>query len=260
MLAGSFIIWQLFSCLPKSRPSITVCIPSIPQDVKNGWLDACLRSIEGQKQQPAEIVVVISGCDEVVCAGVRERLLKLISGSRLKVITKATMLPPGQARNLAVKEASGEVISFFDADDIMHPHRLKIIKQYFHSRKNLQLLLHGCAGAKHSEKVENIHSYGKGYLCESEKQTRNEHLWLKSSQFEVPIAHGHMTVRRDVFDEFEFGYAPRGEDCMFIRQILQHRICPSWFLDAMYVDYALSAYTERRQKDSKLQLNNTEAS
>ncbi|KAH0478749.1 MAG: hypothetical protein KVP17_001278 [Porospora cf. gigantea B] len=49
----------------------------------------------------------------------------------------------GAARKLGVDVAKGDVVSFFDVDDYMHPRRIEIIDRVFRERGDLEAFLHG---------------------------------------------------------------------------------------------------------------------
>ncbi|KAH0475674.1 MAG: uncharacterized protein KVP18_005023 [Porospora cf. gigantea A] len=60
----------------------------------------------------------------------------------LRVIITDGHLFAGAARKLGVDVANGDVVSFFDVDDYMHPRRIEIIDRVFRERGDLEVFLH----------------------------------------------------------------------------------------------------------------------
>lgn len=73
-------------------------------------IERCLRSLESQQNAgPFEVIVVDSSSDGTA-AFVRAEF------PRVRVVTAPARLWPGEARNLGVRQASGDVLAFTDAD------------------------------------------------------------------------------------------------------------------------------------------------
>ncbi len=96
-----------------TQPLISVIIP-----VYNGrrYLDLCLQSVTGQTYRNIEVIIVDDGSTDgsgAVCDG-------YAADSRVTVIHKAN---EGQAvaRNIALAQATGELVSFIDCDDWLEP-------------------------------------------------------------------------------------------------------------------------------------------
>jgi GT2 family glycosyltransferase len=78
-------------------------------------IEGCLRSLERQTIQPAQIVVVDSGKDGA--AGIIAALFP-----RVELLKFPDRKYPGDARNIGVGHASGKLVAFLDSDCIADPH------------------------------------------------------------------------------------------------------------------------------------------
>jgi len=96
---------------------ISVVIPSYNQA---GTVRNCLRSVLAQQRPADEIIVVDSSTDETP---------EIIAEEfpEVQLIHLAEKTPPGQARNIGVERASGEVIAFTDSDCVPTPQWLRAI-------------------------------------------------------------------------------------------------------------------------------------
>ena len=96
-----------------SLPRISIVLPvySVPE-----YLDACLDSVLGQATASTEVIAVDDAspdaCGEILDARAR-------ADARLKVIHLAENAGPGNARNVGIKNASGDYVWFADADDMI---------------------------------------------------------------------------------------------------------------------------------------------
>jgi glycosyltransferase involved in cell wall biosynthesis len=115
-------------------PTLAVCIPCAYKDIH--YLPYCLKSIESQTIKPEMIVVSISECNDT---------LDISSNIPIHFLVSKSHQYAGKNRNLAAKKAvdlGAEILSFFDADDIMHPKRLESIKTIFLLDPNSAIVLH----------------------------------------------------------------------------------------------------------------------
>lgn len=227
--AHMFYVQDLFDSQP-SGPNITLCVPCIPADINSGDIFAMLQSVKKQELLPKEIILALSSATPEYVKSVTAALSK--ASFPVPLLLTAVMFPrtPGQNRNRASELASGDIISFFDADDLMHVSRIKVLHQAFASQPNLQLALHGLNKIDDLSKEPAI-SYDRvkkvfsEKLCLMEEKTRrNGQLWISSDILSYEITHGHSTVRREMLEYHSFSPIMTGEDCKFVRSILQE-IC-----------------------------------
>jgi len=219
----------LFDSRPRGA-NITLCVPCIPADIQSGDIFAMLDSVKKQELLPKEIILALSSATPEYVKSVTAALSE--AAFPVPLLLTAVMFPrtPGQNRNRASELASGDIISFFDADDLMHVSRIKVLHQAFASQPNLQLALHGLNNIDDLSKSRAIsyHNVKKVFsetLCFMEEKTRRiGQLWISSGILSYEITHGHSTVRREMLDYHRFFPIIVGEDCKFVRSILQE-IC-----------------------------------
>ncbi|WP_227271323.1 glycosyltransferase family 2 protein [Roseobacter weihaiensis] len=105
--------------LPERAPLVSVVMSNF-----NGasYLEAALASVLGQSHRALELIVVDDASQDDSLA----ILHRVAAGdSRLRIISQPHNTGPAGARNAALKSARGEWIAIVDADDLMHPHRIK---------------------------------------------------------------------------------------------------------------------------------------
>ena len=102
----------------RMQPLISVIVP-----VYNGerYLKNCIESIEAQSYEPLEIIVINDGSTDGT-AEVCEKLAK--SYENLSFITTED-LGVSASRNHGIALAKGELLTFVDADDRIHPQMLQ---------------------------------------------------------------------------------------------------------------------------------------
>ena len=100
------------------QPLISVIVP-----VYNGelYLKNCIESIEAQSYEPLEIIVINDGSTDGT-AEVCEKLAQ--SYENLSFITTED-LGVSASRNHGIALAKGELLTFVDADDRIHPQMLQ---------------------------------------------------------------------------------------------------------------------------------------
>lgn len=188
------------------RPiTITVCMPAISEDVAT--LDAVLRSVDAQTHQPDEIVVYITGVDSPPVGTAR---------APLRILSEPLQRTSGYSRNRCMEQASSAFVMFVDADDQLHPSRVRIVRGYLNSGHTL--VLHGHSdflAAEHLEPRTVAHSE----LVHSARTTSPRTPLLPDST--SGVTHGHPIVKTSLgmkikYDESFHG----GEDAEFLHRVL----------------------------------------
>lgn len=113
--------------MEKHTPLVSVLIPTYNAEK---YITQALRSVLGQTYSNIEIIVVNDGSTD----STRE-LLETYAKKGVKVIHQSNK---GQsaAANRAFYESQGELIKFFDADDLLSPDHIKIQVDALHNCKN----------------------------------------------------------------------------------------------------------------------------
>jgi glycosyltransferase involved in cell wall biosynthesis len=112
-------------------PTFSVVVPAYNSA---DTIESALRSAVDQTYPPHEVIVVDDGStdDSATIAG--------RFGSPVRVVTQPNG-GTGAARNRAIREATGEVVTFLDADDLYEPHHLEQIAARFEHEPKLDGVL-----------------------------------------------------------------------------------------------------------------------
>ena len=97
------------------RSPVSVIIPSYNSEL---WVVQAIESALAQTLAPSEIIVVDDGSTDDTCEQLRQYAGRIIYLRQENHGVSA-------ARNRAVRESSGALIAFLDADDVWHPRKLE---------------------------------------------------------------------------------------------------------------------------------------
>lgn len=251
--------------------SISVCIPAIPRDVESGCLDELISSIKRQTVSADEVIISFTNATYREASRMREHVQETIASVPVKVVRASEIYVQGKSRNNAVLVSTAELISFIDADDKMHPHRLEVIREAFRENKDLQVFLHGYIDE--SFEVSNDRDeyqweskpmltglsknalIGKEEICESELRSR----YQPNSQphLDLPVHHAHVTVKRAVFEEHIYDESPEGyrvEDSLFVRNVVAAACSQRNVSDLLFLKLPLSLYRRKRATCSQREI------
>lgn len=89
-------------------------------------LNRCLNSVKSQTRSNWECIIVDDGSKDDTLNIIQEYSKNDL---RIKVFTQQN-LGPGQARNLAIDNATGDYVIFIDADDFITPDYLELLERY----------------------------------------------------------------------------------------------------------------------------------
>ncbi len=110
-------------------PSISVVIPCY--NAQN-TIRRCLRSIFDQTIPVSEIIVVDDGSTDNSIAEIEATLREHPGGASCRLIVQSKNQGPSAARNLGIKQASGEFIALIDSDDFWLPNHIECNLKIFH--------------------------------------------------------------------------------------------------------------------------------
>lgn len=226
----------------KTNHLISIVIPCIPRDIK--YLDRLLNSIKNQTYLPHEVIIALSGISQK-----ESRLLE----TKLKtpkfpiyISGTATKKYASENRNRGAYYATGDIISFMDADDTMHPEKLFFVNHYF-NLYHPRVFIHGYSiGINNIVKLPKKHNimFGKKIydLAKTERGLLvdfNEEKWWISEK----MHHGHVSISKDIVKNVKYREGRqfrRGQDSIFVRDILKHYGRNN--STAVFVDLPLSQY------------------
>jgi glycosyltransferase involved in cell wall biosynthesis len=106
------------------RLRISVVIPARKAQATIG---RCLRSLEMQIRKPDEVIIIINPPGDPTFMHVKELSYKLSLPIRILLGSESV----GNARNMGVAAASGDIIAFIDSDEVAHPYWLQYIEKVF---------------------------------------------------------------------------------------------------------------------------------
>lgn len=198
---------------------ISIIIPCIKRDSEK--INKLIISIENQTKKPNEIVISYSGVTNLDSENLKIKLKKL-TNIDIKIISSLDKKYAGENRNIAAKNSKGDILMFFDADDIMKENRIERIMNLFNK--------YDCNAVLHSFKNNNINKnsknnklkmYDGNFLYNLHKNTKTIYLDIKN---EKKIHHGHISIKRNVFNNIQFRFDEkykRGQDSKFVRDLIE---------------------------------------
>lgn len=90
------------------------------------FLDSLIMNINQQLSSPDEIIIALSGVPEGF-----EKILKPFSEIPVHIYTDHDSRSAGYNRNKCVSKATGDILIFTDADDLMRSDRVLLLRHYF---------------------------------------------------------------------------------------------------------------------------------
>ena len=243
----SFSFWSDHNTEPLS---ISLCIPAIPRDVESGCLDKLMQSIKRQTFKVSEVVISFSNSTYAEARRVKMLAQATVSTIPVKILRFSEVSVQGKSRNNAALVSASELVSFMDADDEMHPHRMEAIQEAFRTHRDLQVLLHGYVESedlnwKYTPMFKPSSAYamvGKHEICSSEARSRHQ------PHLDLLVHHAHITVKLTVFDEFSYDEALesyRVEDSLFVREVVAAACSRPAVNDLLFLKAPLSLYRNK---------------
>jgi hypothetical protein len=212
--------------LPQGK-TLGVAIPCYIKHIPK--LLELLDSIEQQTRKPD--VVSIS------CSSTAEEFPLLRKyGFAIIVSTCKERKNAGQNRNIAARRLNTDLISFFDADDHMHPQRIEALFAAF--SEPCDIALHG-----YLENEENLQPYPiVQEFCIKRNMLSKCYSGCIKLDYVSRIHHAQVTVRRELFELHPFTGAKENDlkdDCVFCYTIFS---IPG--IQSAYIDHPLSKYVQ----------------
>lgn len=239
----------LSSC-PKYLHTIGVAVPCYNKHIK--YLPALLQSINKNTIKPIKVVVSCSSVTTEIDLVVLKEICAQVYDFKLLILATGESKNAAENRNIATKYIDTDIVSYFDADDIMHPQRLELIQTAFTQYPKTHIVLHDYIDC-HSDAGKNadfsiVHSDGsaedqKHFILNQMSRAPsgcaivnyNNPLTMKS----YDIHHSQSSVSRYLTINCKYGegseYAYR-EDALFCGDILAKTN------NSVYISHKLSKY------------------
>jgi glycosyl transferase family 2 len=198
--------------MAEARRTIGVAIPSYAAHIQR--LPALLASIEQQTCKPEQVVVSCSGSVSADLAH-----LRLGWSFPLSILSHGGRKNAAQNRNLAARALGTDIVSFCDADDVMHPQRLEIIGDTF-AATGADVVLHGFLSPPSPEYAAPFQPYDKPwrYAVNPTHLTLDDYL-----AYVPPPICSHVSLTRDVAKRHRFPESlsfERREDSELVGELL----------------------------------------
>ena len=116
-------------------------------------------------------------------------------------------LNPSQNRNKAASRLNTDLISFIDGDDLMHPRRLEFVKNVFLDHPEVEAVYHGYDHKDLSQKDVPFEVVETPHLFLNQVVANPNFVGISLGDYH--IHHAHVTLRKSVFDRFQFDENPR---------------------------------------------------
>lgn len=232
----------------QGNPTISWVVPFIGKDLQ--YLPGLVQALNGQTRLPDEVLLASSGLSPDERSKVDSHLANLQMPAQHLWRTK--LHHAGNARNFGARGASGEYVSFFDADDVPHKRRNELLFDTVCSilgRASEVAIYHGFVTVPREAVHIDGASFPTPFLDQYPshsgaahftfpKRRRKHNHGFKSDLFglKLPpqlqfsgaqraVAHGHPTVSSSTLRRVKFTSRPvrRGEDVLFAWNLTRRR-------------------------------------
>jgi glycosyltransferase involved in cell wall biosynthesis len=174
----------------------------------------CLDSIEAQTVKPDQVVVSCSSSK-------LDDLPEFKYSFPLRVITTEEKKNAAQNRNIAASHLDTEIVSFFDADDEMHPQRLEAIRDAFLSYRPCDIVLHSFwEGEENNRDYMRYTTFDKRYDTLRRAPTGCA---IHAPDWSARLHHAQASVSKFICSRVQFKEDPgseRREDALFCGDVL----------------------------------------
>ena len=152
----------------------------------------------------------------------------------------------GENRNRGYKYLNNDIeyVCFFDADDVMVKTKLRD-SIYFMTKYNSDLLLH-IYKKKYKQPSKTIKVLDSDYIKNTHTKQINEKYGFEhclNMLDKYKVQRGHITIKKNVFDDIKFKSFRRGQDQQFITDIIYSDY------KLMFINKVLSIYNEHRSSE-----------
>ena len=221
---------------------ISIVVPCYYPHIK--YLDVTFNDICTQTLLPKEVILAISEVNDETKNTIHEKFIKSFNDCQIdfKIINTIEKQHAGINRNMGAKIAICEYIMFIDADDTVHPKKIEATKFFLEKyRPNIllhTLVVHQPMNFLKSYKIDYekanvitnneifIDTFGKPPIRNRKREISHKKgghsIGLKSSikNKYCAVTHGYATVKKSIFDKFQYTDLRNGEDGVFIRDVL----------------------------------------
>ncbi len=173
--------------------TVSFCITSCYKDIHH--LQKLLEEIKKQTIAPNDIIIYCSGIP-----GIQIQSSLMVNNTEVSIKTIVDKQPQLQtvARNVCARQSKNDIIIFFDVDDIPHPQKIEATMKYI---EDYDFLMHSYT--QHICNFENIDILNIKHTDDLNIDPNP----ASTNIYATPdghITHGHLTVKKHVFDKLEY--------------------------------------------------------
>ena len=199
---------------PIKNKTISFCITCY--DLDYHLLNNLLGALRSQTQAPDEIIISSSGVNNNnLYSG-----YVLIDNKKVPIVATNSeeRHSEGEARNAGAKASSCDVIQFFDVDDIPHEQRVEFASKIFNTTE-CDALVHSYKTGQHYGFTKHAFEDSRLFECYWKPDNGLGGGQLRAND-DCNIAHGPITVMKNVFDSISYSKDPRAADCKFCGNLI----------------------------------------
>jgi hypothetical protein len=204
--------------------TIGIAIPCYKYHLPN--LRRLLESIDAQSRKPDQVVVSCSSMDPAMDPGADHGIDCDAYGYPLHIITTTERKNAAENRNIAAAALTTTIVSFFDADDVMVPHRLKYIEHAFLNYPCLIVLHNYSEGVSAASAMPDQALPHVDPMCEYGKLRRSyTGCATHADSYSIPIHHSQASVVATVLSKIKYredAASERKEDALFCGDVLEY--------------------------------------
>lgn len=198
-------------------------------------LYALLQHYHQQTVRPDEVVIALSEfkkVDQDTLDTLRDPSLERQLGFNLVLFFSFEAKTAGENRNIACKQATGDILILQDADDIPHPQRVEIIKYCF-EQYGITHLMHQFVAVDRNRKQIPFRHYKEFNLIETARP-QPEH--CANAGTLRGFTHGSIALTKKIFDAIQWSALPVSQDQEFNTRVYRT------FTDTLLLKAPLIAY------------------
>lgn len=211
--------------------SIGIAIPCYDKHIH--YIPSLLENIASSTVKPDQIVISCSSWIH------NELDHFLYNGIPVQIWYSSQRLNQAANRNRAARLLTTRLISFIDADDVMHPRRIEFLLAMFEQRPDISVIFHDYQTDHVSTRMEPFWEEVEPRPLPNPIVKDPERIGIMLVPNEYPIHHAHLTVRKPVFNLFKFDEdwsVYRTEDSVYAATLILHNV------PALYLNNKLTRY------------------
>lgn len=223
---------------------INLCIPCVDKHIP--LLKNLLNTFEKFSRKPDNIIISLS--PRYLKLNLNdEKIFLEKTYSNIKIIVQKDRTTAAMNRNFASSLVKEGVISFADADDIIHPQKFELIEYVFNIKPNTKMLLHNLISTNkkrdYSLKQFEPINIDKIFLYDDLESGKKIGVVSKKFEEREKKKFGHnyscptATIHKDVINKIKFKNISYAEDAIFVADVNRE-----YYGNCLYINHKLQDY------------------